>query len=259
MKSLSPCLNLLFRVSASLEADASPLSAILGLFAGFCIVLRGNTFSLPVETRSALSRSIDSRFSMYSHPLLVLAFYMDPFFVPFRQRVGTELWGTETLPAARTRAVSFLCAGEEDLEMQVTRELGGFLRFADGGVAETPSTRLHPSIWWQVHGDDWRTLQFVAVRLLSLPCSSVGSERAFKPLGSLLSRTRNLTMDARVDQQWRIYVNSRQLNRTDALREYTRSATERHLIELVRAGNPGPPAGGGGPAGGGAVPADVPG
>lgn len=190
---------------------------------------------------------------------MVLAFYLDPFFVPCRQRAGTALWGTETLSAARARALAFLCAGEEELELQLTRELGSFLRFADGGVAETPAARLHPTIWWQVHGDEWPTLQFVAVRLLSLPCSSAGSERAFKPLGSLLSRTRNRTLDARVDKQWRIYVNSRQLKRADVLPEYTRSATERYVVEIVKAGNPGPPAGAGGPAGGGAGPADVPG
>lgn len=77
LRSLSPCLRLLFRVSASLESDGSPLSAVLGLYSGFCIVLRGETFALPAATRSFLSGLLVSRFSAYSHPLLVLAFYLD--------------------------------------------------------------------------------------------------------------------------------------------------------------------------------------
>lgn len=145
VKSLCPCLDLLFRVSAYLEADASPLPAKLGLFAGFVILLRSNTFALPDEVRAFLCRSFVSLFSLYSHRLFILAFHSDPFCVPYRQLVGTALCVTETLPMTRNRAVSFLCTGEDELEMAVTRELGSFLRFADGGFAESPAARLHPA------------------------------------------------------------------------------------------------------------------
>ncbi|KAK1857943.1 hypothetical protein I4F81_000557 [Pyropia yezoensis] len=201
LRSLSPCLRLLFRVSASLESDGSPLSAVLGLYSG--------------------------------------------------QRVGTGLWGAASLPALRTRAVQFLGGGEEALEMAVTRELGAFLRFVDAGVALTPAAQLHPATWWSVYGDEWPTLQWVAVRLLALPCSSAGSERAFKPLGRLLSRTRNRTMDARVDKQWTIFVKSRQLRRSDPVSAYARSATERHVLDLVLGRNAAPMGGAGGAPGGG--------
>lgn len=251
LRSLSPCLRLLFRVSASLESDGSPLSAVLGLYSGFSIVLRGETFALPAATRSFLSGLLVSRFSAYSHPLLVLAFYLDPFFVPCRQRVGTGLWGAASLPALRTRAVQFLGGGEEALEMAVTRELGAFLRFVDAGVALTPAAQLHPATWWSVYGDEWPTLQWVAVRLLALPCSSAGSERAFKPLGRLLSRTRNRTMDPRVEKQWTIFVNSRQLRRSDPVSAYARSGTERHVLDLVLGRNAAPMGGAGGAPGGG--------
>jgi len=54
-KDLLPCLKLLFRMSASLEADASPLSSVLGVFAAFYILLCGHVFSVLGETRSFVS------------------------------------------------------------------------------------------------------------------------------------------------------------------------------------------------------------
>jgi len=79
-----PCLQLLFRLSASLEADACPLSSVLGLFAAICIVLRGNLFGALGAARSFLSKCLMAHFSSYSHPLMVLAFYLDPFYAPCR-------------------------------------------------------------------------------------------------------------------------------------------------------------------------------
>lgn len=133
----------------------------------------------------------------------------------------------------RNRAVHYLCGGEADLETAVVRELGGFLRFLDANAVETPVASLHPATCWQVYGDKWPTLREVAVRLLRLPCSSAESEPAFKPLGSLLSRQRNRTLDGCVDKRWKVCVNSRALGRQDAVDAYTRSATERRMVELV--------------------------
>lgn len=74
LTAFSPCLELLVRVSASLEADASFLSAVIGLFSGFRIVLRGTHSDLLVELRCFLSSAVVSRFSACSHFILVLAF-----------------------------------------------------------------------------------------------------------------------------------------------------------------------------------------
>jgi len=92
-KDLLPCLQLLFRMSASLEADASPLSSVLGLFSSLCIVLRGNIFGALGTARSFVSDCLVARFSSYSHPLMVFAFYLDPFYAPCRQQVGVDLSG----------------------------------------------------------------------------------------------------------------------------------------------------------------------
>lgn len=127
--------------------------------------------------------------------------------------------------------------------MIFTRELGGFLRFADDGVSETPAARLHPATWWKVQGDSCPTLQFVAVSLLALPCSSAGSERDFKPLVCLLSRTRNRAVHGRVDSQWRVSVNTSQLRRPDVVLSDTRSPTEAELMRLVKDGRVRPPGG----------------
>jgi len=54
-KDLLPCLQLLFRMSASLKTDASPLSSVLGLFAALYIVLRAHVFGVLSETRFFVS------------------------------------------------------------------------------------------------------------------------------------------------------------------------------------------------------------
>jgi len=54
-KDLLPCLQLLFRMSASLETDASPLSSVLGLFAALYVVLRGHVFGVLGKTRFFVS------------------------------------------------------------------------------------------------------------------------------------------------------------------------------------------------------------
>lgn len=101
--------------------------------------------------------------------------------------------------------------------MALTRELGGVLRFDDGGVAQTRAAHLHPETWSSLDGNEWPTLQLVTARLLSLPCSSAGSERACTPLSRVLSRRKNRTMNGRVDQQWAVVVNSQQQKRVSQL------------------------------------------
>lgn len=49
------------------------------------------------------------------------------------------------MSAVRACAVAYLCAGEEELELQFTSAPRGFLSFADGGVAKTPAARLQPA------------------------------------------------------------------------------------------------------------------
>lgn len=93
VKSLSPFLNLLFRSSASLETYASPLSSVIRLFAGFCIVLRGNTFPLLDDTRSVFSGFFSSRLSLYSHPVVVWAFTWTRFLCPPGSVMGRRCGG----------------------------------------------------------------------------------------------------------------------------------------------------------------------
>lgn len=81
-KTVAPCLKLLFRVPAFLEADASPLSSVLGLFSGYYITLRGDVFVLSASVRTFLSRSLVSRCSVWSHPLMVSDVSLDPHLLP---------------------------------------------------------------------------------------------------------------------------------------------------------------------------------
>ena len=85
----------------------------------------------------------------------------------------------------------------------------------------------------ELYGAQWPTLLFLASRLFILPTSSAGSERNFKALALVLSRTRNRTLDEKVDKQWRIIVNQKQLRRGDIFGDYTRSPVEQLLIRLV--------------------------
>lgn len=81
-KTIAPCVKLLFRVPASLEADASSLSSVLGLFSGYCITLRGDVLVLSASVRTFDSGSLVSRCSVWSHPLMVSDVSLDPHFLP---------------------------------------------------------------------------------------------------------------------------------------------------------------------------------
>jgi len=129
--------------------------------------------------------------------------------------------------------------------------LGGYITHGDS-AAGVDGSPLHLTKWWRLYGDSCPTLQVVATRLMSLACSSAGSERSFKTLGVVLSRTRNRTHDARVDRQWSVAFNSRQLNRVNAVSMSQRSRTEKEVVGLrvavaaaiAGAGAGGAPAGG---------------
>ena len=77
----------------------------------------------------------------------------------------------------------------------------------------------------------------MASRLLTLPTSSAASERTFNALSVVLCRTRNRTLDDKVDKQWRIIVNKKQLRRGDIIGEYMRSSVEQLLIRFVAGGD----------------------
>jgi len=224
-------------MSASLEADASPLSSVLGIFSSLCIVSRGNIFGALRTARSFVSNSLVARFSSYSHPLMVFAFYLDPFYAPCRQQVGVDLWWGEHLPLIRGQAVHNLCAGDEMVEKTIRRELGSFLRHTNVRTAALAGRLLHPVTWWELYGTQWPTLRFVASRLFTLPTSLADSERTFKAISVVLCRTRNRTLDDKVKKQWRIIVNKKQLRRGDIIGEYTRSLVEQLLIMVVDGGD----------------------
>jgi len=260
----APVLRMLFRMSASLEADASPLSAVVGLLSGFVVALRTAFPELPESTRSYLVDRVHARFASFGDQHVVLAFYLDPLFAPCRHADDGALWGTWTLAGHREAAIERLAGEDVAFRNAIIGDLGGYITRVDfaAGVDGSP---LHDATWWRLYGDSWPTLQVVATRLLSLACSSAGSERSFKTLGVVLSRTRNRTHDARVDRQWSVAFNSRQLNRVNAVAMYPRSRTEKEVVGFVRvavaaavadAGAGGAPAGGA-PAGEGVDDGDV--
>jgi len=225
-KDLLPCLQLLFRMPASLEADASPLSSVLGLFAALYVVMRGHVFGELVETRSFASDRLVDPFCSYSQPLIFLSFYLDPFYAPCRQQIGVDLWGGEHSPTTRRRAVHIFCDSDAALEVIILPDLGSFLRQTHVRTSGMSGRLLHPETWWELYGTHWPTLHFLARRLFSLPTSSAGSERIFKALSIFLSRTRSRTLDDKVEKQWRIVANEKQLQRGDTIGDYARSPVE---------------------------------
>mgnify|MGYP003854265965 CR=1 FL=1 len=187
-------------MSASLEADASPLSSFFGLFAALYFVLRGHVFCVLGETRSFVSDCSVIRLCSYSHPLMVLAFYLDPFYSPCRQQTVVDLWSGEHFSTTRVRAVHILCDGHAALEDIILRELGSFLRQTNVRTSAMSGRLLHPETWWELYGTQWPTLHFLTSRLVSLPTSSAGSKRMFRALSDFLSRTRSRTLDNKVDK-----------------------------------------------------------
>ena len=234
--SLAKCVPFLKALALSvavLEADAAPLSSAVGIFSALRLCLDQLFAELPVAARSSIQGSLGRRFSLIQDPLLVLAFYLDTFWCPVRQRVAAMQWDGTTLPTLRGRAVEFLAGDDASYSLRISRDLAAFLTYAEQLPLAFAGRDLHPAQWWVLVGEPFPTLRVVALRLFALPPSAAGGERAFKTVKLVHTAVRNRLDPAKADMQTRIMFNSAQLARADIIASYGRSCAEHMLLERL--------------------------
>ena len=142
--------------------------------------------------------------ALIQDPLLVLAFYLDPFLFPVHQRVAAMQWDGTTLPTLRGRAVEFLAGDDASYSLRLSRDLAAFLTYAEQLPVAFAGRDLHPAQWWVLMAEPFPTLRVVALRLFALPPSAAGRERAFKRAKLVHTAVRNRLDPAKADMQTRI-------------------------------------------------------
>jgi len=76
----------LARVLEHLEADSAPLSSYAGVFERLRSILADHFTGISVAERQLLQGALERRFTSFSDPMVVLAFFLDPFWGPVRGR-----------------------------------------------------------------------------------------------------------------------------------------------------------------------------
>lgn len=230
----APFLCFLARLVTALEGDATPLSSYTGVFACLRASLANNFASITVPDRQSLQRTLERRFTSFSDPMVVLAFFLDPFWAPVRARLSCLMWGGQSLEAMRDAAVDRLCAADAALKAALLTDLASFASLEVRHVGRPATRDLHPVLWWRLWGASLGVLQPLAVRLLSIPPSAAGGERMFKTLKGVLSTRRNRLAPHRVDAQTRLAFNAQQIRRACPIAAYRRSLAEVQLLGTLR-------------------------
>lgn len=221
-----PSFVFLARLLTLLEGDAIPLSTYTGVFACLRASLAHKFASITVADRKSLKGTLERRFTSFSDPTVVLAFYLDPFWVLVRARLSCLLWGGQSQTALRDAAVNRLCASDVAIKAALLPDLASFAAL-EVRHAGCPATRsLHQVLWLRLWGATLRVLQPLAVRLLSTPPSAAGGERVFKTLKGVLSTRRKRLASHRVDAQTRLTFNAHQMRRPCPMAAYRRSQAE---------------------------------
>jgi len=229
----SPFLCFLARVVEHPEADSAPLSSYTGVFACLRATLANHFTGISVAERQLLQGALERRFTSFSDPMVVLAFFLDPFLGPVRGRFLVLRWGGQSLADMRDAAVERLCGGDVSARAVLLADMAGFAAIETAHGALPSERNLHPSLWWRLWGCPFRALQPVAARLLAIPPSAAGGERMFETLKRVLTTRRNRLTNERVDAQSRLIFNTSQLRRPDVQGTYRRPDAEHELLATL--------------------------
>jgi len=229
----SPFLCFLARVVEHLEADSAPLSSYKGVYACLRATLANHFTGISVAERQLLQGALERRFTSFSDPMVVLAFFLDPFWGPVRGRLSVLRWGGQSLADMRDAAVERFCGGDVSARAALLADMAGFAAIETAHGALLSERNLHPSLWWRLWGCPFRALQPVAARLLAIPPSAAGGERMFKTLKGVLTTMRNRLTNERVDAQSRLIFNTSQLLRPDVLGTYRRPDAMHELLAML--------------------------
>lgn len=155
----APILCFLFRISAAQEADASPLSCVLGLHTSTIILLRSEFQELVGQVWVLIEQRIRLRVSKRCPPAVVLAFFLDS--CDSRRRAWQDLWGSSTLAQWRDKGIAALYRDDGALKSAFQRDVASSLSFVDTLPVPDSST-LHPFSLWRMSGDRCLTVQVIA-------------------------------------------------------------------------------------------------
>ena len=188
----SPFLGHLFDCSRFLEADAAPMFLFDTSFTFLWLLLDGvRVTGLPTATRMYLRDRLSARFKRAVDCHVALAFFMDPSRAPRWGRAGTVELGSKTILQWREQSLEELAGEDAALRATLSWELQSFPRAHRPAAKPKPDECLHPVAYWQLHGDAYPCLHFIAGCLLAVCPTWAGGERGFKRVSAVMSRNRS--------------------------------------------------------------------
>jgi len=161
-------------------------------------------------------RKLDERYCVVDHPVLVLAFFLDPLFISLRDSLNSQNVFPNDIPVLSKvkEAIRDLAPNNEVL-LALGRELHLFIekRTRDfDGISLEEAQLTHPLLFWTFTSST-PNLREVALRIFRMPCSASGGERNFKARNFIHSKLRVSLDKERVDQQSFVYYNSKVLDK----------------------------------------------
>ncbi|CEO99712.1 HAT C-terminal dimerization domain-containing protein [Plasmodiophora brassicae] len=173
--------------------------------------------------RSELERLIaclDRRWLRIRHPVLYLAFMLDPLFISLRADGITQLGG-EHVQAESILAMQWLHnlrmknLGVEDGDGTWQRLVNQYSDFLVTGMENSlvrANAVMHPKVAWGLFQAFWRDLaKLIAIPVFTLVASSNGGERNFKVMARIESQERNNFNPVKADKQVACVYNNVQL------------------------------------------------
>jgi hypothetical protein len=182
------------------ESDTSTLSTVYFHFKQLMNQISEISCSFSIN----LQQYIQKRWEYSYHPIMMVAYMMDPHFLEESRNTNIEATGySEFTSFTNTRFNR-----EESVNMFT--ELVKFRQKNspyDNEIIWLSSTDLSPSIWWQ----SWPNtgLQQLAIKIFSIPTSSAAAERNFSTFGFIHNKIRNRLRNERVKKLIYVYGNLR--------------------------------------------------
>ena len=187
----------------SFESDTSILSTVYSHFKS----LMDKIQQIVCDFSDELQELITKRWEYTYHPIMIVAYILDPQFLEESKNNEMESTGYTEF----TKFVSKKFSHEESVELFA--ELVNFRNKNlpyDNEIIWESANILNPSVWWQ----SWPNskLQQLAVKVFSIPTSSAAAERNFSNFGFIHNKIRNRLKNDRVKKLVYIYGNLKMYN-----------------------------------------------
>jgi len=242
-----PVLCTLASMTNYLQADTTPLSGVHASFLSLEASLMPTTF--PAAVRDQVRSFIKARYAAIVTPAHVLAFFLDPLFVQFREasrasavKPYSEMDVAVCMDAAKLLVWAASEAERATVPTQVTQAILGTFQFLrEPAVRRTRQLSL-PHVWWELHADGAPPeLRAVADQIFSLAPTSAAAEHSFKQRSRGHNKTRNRLSDNNADKSQAIIFNTQQARRFNGgvLLQPRTTRMEAHVLDMLSRGSPG--------------------